>query len=207
MAVSQEPTLVATLSDLFPQSNLAVRGTLDIQYPTFTVASGAIYPRDATQPEPTVVYSDSEPGAKYTLIMSDPDLFKHNDGLSGQVRHWVQPGLTFADPGSRGKITEPATTVYLGPSPGLGTGNHRYLFVLAKQLGTPADAQQAAKFTVGGPQADLKDRMGFDVAQYVHAAGLEVVSATVMEVGGTVGSTLNDVRLMGESATNAVLGK
>jgi hypothetical protein len=53
--------------------------------------------------------------------MIDPDLTHPNDRLSGQVRHWLQPGLVFSDGGSEGwiaKTTESAVTEYLECAPG-----------------------------------------------------------------------------------------
>lgn len=54
-------------------------------------------------------------------LMIDPDLTHPNDRLSGQVRHWLQPGLVFSDGGDEGmaaKATEKAVTEYLECAPG-----------------------------------------------------------------------------------------
>jgi len=60
----------------------------------------------------------------FRRIMIDPDLLQPNDTLSGQVRHWVQPGITF-DPAELdkdgqvvGKYKEKAVTDYIPCSPG-----------------------------------------------------------------------------------------
>lgn len=55
--------------------------------------------------------------------MVDPDLTMPNDRLSGPVRHWLQPGITFnagesAEEGWVGKVTESAVTEYLECAPG-----------------------------------------------------------------------------------------
>lgn len=55
--------------------------------------------------------------------MIDPDLTHPNDRISGHVRHWLQPGLVFADGGSSGegwiaRSTENVVTEYLECAPG-----------------------------------------------------------------------------------------
>ncbi|KAI0067348.1 PEBP-like protein [Artomyces pyxidatus] len=183
----------------------SIRGVLEVTYPTFTVTSGTIYPREATQTEPTITFPGAETDAEYTLIMTDPDLMMKNDSLSGQVRHWLQPGLRFNSEW-RASSTQPAITAYLGPAPGLGTGNHRYFFVLTKQAQGVGESLLNNRFTIGGAEADLKDRMGFDVAEYIAETGLEVVD-TFMQVGGNVASTALDVKLMTESVAHKIVGK
>lgn len=112
---------------------------------------------------------------------SDPDLFKTNDP-TGQVRHWLQT-LTFNTPTP---TYHPEITSYLAPSPGPGTGYHRYTFVLCQPKsdaagGIPADLAEG--YTTGNrPDEDLKDRMGFYVDKYIQDKGLEIVAANFMLV-------------------------
>lgn len=55
--------------------------------------------------------------------MVDPDLTMPNDRLSGPVRHWLQPGIKFAEQGNAeegwfGQMEERAVTEYLECAPG-----------------------------------------------------------------------------------------
>lgn len=66
-------------------------------------------------------YSSQSSGAPSLMI--DPDLTHPNDRISGQVRHWLQPGLVFSDGGNGGegwvaRSTEKAVTEYLECAPG-----------------------------------------------------------------------------------------
>ena len=87
--------------------------------------------------EPTVTYFSGSPtvGQLYTILMYDPDA----PTITGKANwlHWLVvniPGTSAGD-----KILHPNLGVtrakYIGPSPPPGTGNHRYIIQLYRQLG------------------------------------------------------------------------
>lgn len=102
---------------------------------------------------------------------------------TGQVRHWLE--VVSFDPSSISSSSAPGTagtglpittvkelTAYLPCTPGVGSGKHRYVFLLCQQ-GTATSEGTATKvggdpeylgqgfITKNAPNEDLKDRMGF----------------------------------------------
>ncbi|KDQ08384.1 hypothetical protein BOTBODRAFT_37962 [Botryobasidium botryosum FD-172 SS1] len=187
-----------------------LRGTVEVVYPQGRVTCGEVLDREHTQVQPEVIFNAAESDAYYTIIMTDPDLLMENDKLSGQVRHWLQSNVQF-DSSGKAVFKQEATTNYLGCAPGLGTGKHRYVFIVAQQPGprpgTALDPPAVTELTTGGPDADLKSRVGFDAAKYISNAALDVVGVTYMEVAPNVASTLKDVELVAKSAANKVMGQ
>lgn len=78
---------------------------------------------------PTVTYS-ADPSAYYTLTMIDPDAPTRQNPEISEVRHWVMVNI----PGN--KVSVGQTLVeYIGSGPPQGTGLHRYIFLVFKQMG------------------------------------------------------------------------
>ena len=162
--------------------------TLGLMYNGNEVQPGAKVPRKHTLQAPTIFYP--EPG-DYVIVMIgtylsnlhirscsdryiDPDLFKTNDP-TGQVRHWVQKVSIGAD--GKANLGREITS-YLPCTPGVGSGSHRYIFVLAKMS---ASRPIGPEF-IHSPNEDLKDRMGFYLDRYIESKQLEVVAANFMLV-------------------------
>jgi hypothetical protein len=133
--------------------------------------------------------------------MTDPDLMKTNDPLDKQVRHWVQPGLS---PSASGELTASrgAHTTFLGSAPMPMTGPHRYVFILGRE---PSSAQ-APTFGERGGDADFKDRLRFQAADFIKEHNLEVVGVAFMKVAPTAGAGAADAKLMAQSALHMVTG-
>lgn len=182
-----------------------LKGVLEIAYPKVAVSAGVQPHRDEVQEEPTIRFhpiSALDKDARYTLIMTDPDLMKTNDPINGQVRHWVQPGLVPSTSGSNElTATQPAHTSFLPSAPMPLTGPHRYIFILARETGT-------TPIGVGerGGQADFKERLQFVTEDFIKQHGLEVVGVTFMRVAPTAAAGVDDVKLMAESAAHMVTG-
>lgn len=80
--------------------------------------------------EPLVSW-ETEPGALYTIICTEPDAPTRQDQSEGEVRHWlvvnvpdnlhIRDGTTIAE--------------YLGSGAPIDTGLHRYIFLVYKQIG------------------------------------------------------------------------
>jgi len=169
--------------------------------------AGTPVDRQTTQTEPDV-YSDveSDSGALYTIIMTDPDLLKKNDQMSGQVRHWLQPGLKFSGANQPAKKTTDAVSNYVGCAPAPGTGAHRYVFILARQGGSAPSRSDFPNAEPRQGDEDLKDRMGFNAYEYIQQKGLEVVGVTMMEVSANVQSAVDNVKLGAEAVAHKIQG-
>lgn len=77
---------------------------------------------------PTVTYS-ADASAYYTLTMIDPDAPTRQHPDISEVRHWVVVNI----PGN--KVNDGQTLVeYIGSGPPQGTGLHRYIFLVFKQI-------------------------------------------------------------------------
>lgn len=73
---------------------------------------------------PSVLLTDPPIPQHTRRLIVDPDLLQPNDVLSGQVRHWIEPGIIF-DPAELdkdgqvvGKHKEQAVTEYIPCMPG-----------------------------------------------------------------------------------------
>ncbi|KAI9203384.1 phosphatidylethanolamine-binding protein [Polychytrium aggregatum] len=71
-----------------------------------------------------------EEGAYYTLILTDPDVPSRKNPEDGEYRHWVVSNILNSDYANGEDLTE-----YEPPCPPVGTGLHRYIFLLYKQPG------------------------------------------------------------------------
>lgn len=108
--------------------------------------------------EPQVKYAGASKGARYTLIMADPDAPSPMSPTKRYWLHWLVTNIE-GDDLIRGDILgpkKPSLTVkeYEGPSPPRGSGYHRYYFYLFEQDGL---------LDINAPP----QRGGFDVAKFV----------------------------------------
>ncbi|GHJ90296.1 hypothetical protein NliqN6_6698 [Naganishia liquefaciens] len=202
-----------------------LQGHLTIAYPTHTVQNGEHVERVVTKDTPSIRFKPFggftvRPGdGKYSMLMVDPDLTMPNDRLSGQVRHWLQPGITFAEQGDTGEgwvghMNESAVTEYLECAPGPPGHAHRYVFLLLQE--SPSSAPQATDFPASQRTAapsdsktteNLADRMGMDVAAYLTKKGLQVVGASVMSVKPDVESLVDNAKIGAATLMDKLTGK
>lgn len=71
---------------------------------------------------------DANSNELYTLIMVDPDAPSHNAPVFRSFRHWVVVNIPGSDVATGNTIT-----TYQKPTPPLGSGRHRYVFLVYKQ--------------------------------------------------------------------------
>ena len=64
----------------------------------------------------------------FTLVMIDPDAPSREIPSRRHWRHWLVTNISGGD-----AATGEELTAYAGPSPGSGSGPHRYVFILYKQ--------------------------------------------------------------------------
>ncbi|KAJ9102853.1 hypothetical protein QFC19_004581 [Naganishia cerealis] len=199
-----------------------LEGQLSLAYPTHTIIPGEHVPRVVSKDIPVVRFkpfqeSSARPGdGKFSIMMIDPDLTHMNDRLSGQVRHWLQPGIVFSadqdEPSAGGegwwvgKVTEKAVTEYLDA--------HRYVFLLLRE--TASSAPQATDFpstqrthaaSFPKENENLADRMGFNAAEYVEKKGLKVVGVTWMFVAPDLESLVDNAKIGVATVLDKVMGK
>ncbi|XP_054157286.1 OV-16 antigen-like [Oppia nitens] len=77
--------------------------------------------------QPSIEWS-IEPEAYYTLVMTDPDVPSRKDPTNAEVKHWLVINI----PGNQVSKGE-SLAAYRGSGPPLGSGLHRYVFLVYKQ--------------------------------------------------------------------------
>jgi len=96
---------------------------LEVTYGS-TAADGKLMTQAATSAKPTLKFADFEAGAKYTVIMVDPDAPSAKEAQKGKYyMHWILKDASGADlSGGTDALA------YNGPTPPPGSGVHRYEF-------------------------------------------------------------------------------
>lgn len=79
--------------------------------------------------KPRVVWSAVD-GDLYALLMTDPDAPSRDDPKFREFRHWAVINIPGSNVASGREVFE-----YIGSGPPMGTGLHRYIFLLYKQNG------------------------------------------------------------------------
>ncbi|KAG0044631.1 hypothetical protein BGZ83_010146, partial [Gryganskiella cystojenkinii] len=134
------------------------------------VALGNTLAVNETQHAPQVSFLPDSPSSKYTLIFTDPDAPSRNDAKWREYRHWVvtniSPGSGDFQPANLSQGT--CLTPYMGPAPPAGSGPHRYVFSLYKQVPT----SNASLLTTPLNASAVKS---FKTRQFASQAGLELV--------------------------------
>ena len=92
----------------------------------FLSRGNVIKPKEATT-EPYVHYECPENDFLWTLLLTNPD--GHFTDNSSEYLHWMVSNIKGNDV-STGQVIAP----YLQPFPAFGTGYHRHVFVLFKQV-------------------------------------------------------------------------
>ena len=86
--------------------------------------------------QPVSLQWNSEPDTLYTLIMSDPDAPARQYPTYREILHWLVVNVSENDV-SRGDTILP----YGGSGPPQGTGLHRYVFLVFKQIRGPIEVE------------------------------------------------------------------
>ena len=96
---------------------------LEVTYGS-TAADGKLMTQAETSAKPTLKFADFEAGAKYTVIMVDPDAPSAKEAQAGKYyMHWILKDASGADlSGGTDALA------YNGPTPPAGSGVHRYEF-------------------------------------------------------------------------------
>lgn len=100
---------------------------------------------------PTVTW-DTEPGALYTLIMTDPDAPSRSNPKFREWHHWLVANI----PGNDLKKGDELSG-YISSAPPQGTGLHRYVYLVYKQPGKIEDKEHGhLPSTSGAKRANFK---------------------------------------------------
>ncbi|EIW75789.1 PEBP-like protein [Coniophora puteana RWD-64-598 SS2] len=169
--------------NITPKYIHTVPEVLSVSYGGKSISPGEVLPRSQTLERPAVSYHSAKQDTDYAILMIDPDLFTTDDP-TGEVRHWLEI-VRFSTGDSSGTATPVRTiTEYLPCTPGLGSGQHRYIFVLAEGAseGPLRDGgiEGVQPETKNAPKEDLKDRMGFHIQEWLAKYGLRPVAANFM---------------------------
>lgn len=107
---------------------------LEVSYGHHKVDLGNILTPTQVKDMPTHIHWPTEPGALYTLIMTDPDAPSRKDPIYREWHHWLVVNI-------EGNHVNHGTTLseYVGSGPPKGTGLHRYVFLAFKQPKKLAD--------------------------------------------------------------------
>ncbi|XP_048186388.1 phosphatidylethanolamine-binding protein 4 isoform X2 [Perognathus longimembris pacificus] len=82
--------------------------------------------------EPLVKFPGASEGAKYILVMVDPDAPSRLNPKARFWRHWLVADIKGSDI-KKGRVQGQELTAYLPPNPPVDTGFHRYQFFLYHQ--------------------------------------------------------------------------
>uniref|UniRef100_A0A7S0H8Z1 Phosphatidylethanolamine-binding protein n=1 Tax=Hanusia phi TaxID=3032 RepID=A0A7S0H8Z1_9CRYP len=151
--ISQEQA--GLVPDLFPQP-FQEKSILRVKYPNWvksavdltnvasfggtpTKGAGEIQPGQLITPtqaqDRPVVGWEAEPGAYYTLVMTDPDAPSPSSPTLREWVHWVRVNIPGDNLPCDGEDGGDDLKAYVGAGPPKGTGQHRYFFLLFKQPG------------------------------------------------------------------------
>lgn len=111
---------------------------------------------------PPKVNWSAEPGALYTLCMTDPDAPSRQDPKFREWHHWLVVNIPGNDV-SKGETM----SQYVGSGPPKGTGLHRYVFLVYKQPGKISPDEPKLTNTSGD------GRGKFSIKKFAHKYKLE----------------------------------
>ncbi|EYB84013.1 hypothetical protein Y032_0324g2528 [Ancylostoma ceylanicum] len=109
---------------------------------------------------------DTEPGALYTVIFTDPDAPSRKEHTFREWHHWLIINVPGNDIAKGDVLSE-----YIGSGPPQGTGLHRYVFLVYKQPGRITDSEHGHLTNRSG-----EGRGGFKTEKFVakHKLGTPV---------------------------------
>ncbi|CAG5049633.1 unnamed protein product [Parnassius apollo] len=107
---------------------VAPTALLKVTYPSgVEVKEGNELTPTQVKDQPTVSW-DAEQNAFYTVAMTDPDAPSRKEPKYREYQHWLVGNVPGSDV-SKGDVL----SAYVGAGPPLGTGLHRYVFLVYKQ--------------------------------------------------------------------------
>nr|P31729.2 RecName: Full=OV-16 antigen; Flags: Precursor [Onchocerca volvulus] len=109
---------------------------VNVSYNNLTVNLGNELTPTQVKNQPTKVSWDAEPGALYTLVMTDPDAPSRKNPVFREWHHWLIINISGQNVSSGTVLSD-----YIGSGPRKGTGLHRYVFLVYKQPGSITDTQ------------------------------------------------------------------
>jgi phosphatidylethanolamine-binding protein (PEBP) family uncharacterized protein len=133
---------------------------------------------------PTIVTSVFPTTGKAVLFLIDLDVPRN--GTRVNLLHWFAPDVL--QPASGGPLTVLITSgaPYLQPNPPVGDSPHRYVFLLYSQ---PSNFTVPTAFANINPPTNTTARVGFNLTNFVKAAGLSIpLAANFITVQNTTGT-------------------
>lgn len=129
-------------------------------------------------PNPELGTRGLDCNARYLIISLDLDVILPETSTQTVVLHWLQSNFTFTCngkgnshvllPGDDDHLHSSYTAPYIAPQPPPGT-HHRYVFLLFNQSEV-YDFPQCFEYI---PPKTMEARAGFDIRQFMDAAGLD----------------------------------
>ncbi|CAL5867125.1 uncharacterized protein PFLUO_LOCUS1337 [Penicillium psychrofluorescens] len=162
---------------------------LQVRYPgEIWVWPGMTLDVQDTKTVPEIGHASLHCGTRYLILFLDLDVMIPGTAIQTVVLHWYQPDLILncTETNSPGHLVPsdgsggPSSPIaeYIGPQPPLGS-HHRYVYLLYVQ---PLKYRFPACFSHIPPE-NMAARAGFDVRQFMQAAGLDVPLAVTYFFG------------------------
>ncbi|KDE03930.1 hypothetical protein MVLG_05622 [Microbotryum lychnidis-dioicae p1A1 Lamole] len=124
-----------------------------------------------TKETPVISFVTEDTDLTYAVLSFDPDAPSREDQKFGPWRHLIQGGLKVKPESTEVTVIEEPLTPWAPPSPGQGTGPHRYCFALYKQ--TQTILPMAEQSHIQGNERP--ERRTFKVADFAQQNGLELI--------------------------------
>ncbi|SCV69571.1 BQ2448_2591 [Microbotryum intermedium] len=124
-----------------------------------------------TKETPVFSFVTEDTESSYAILSFDPDAPSREDQKFGPWRHLIQGGLKVKPESTEVTVTEESLSPWVAPSPGQGTGLHRYCFALYKQ--TQALLPMVEQAHIQGNERP--ERRTFKVADFAQQNGLELI--------------------------------
>lgn len=113
--------------------------------------------------------------SSYVLLMVDLDA---PGGITNHTfspfLHWLIPVSAASSEIPKGETSATPVAPYIGPAPPVGTGKHRYVFLL---LSVPSPVFQWPESFPAFDAAKVESRILFDVEKFARAGGFQPVAA------------------------------
>ncbi|XP_069963572.1 protein D3 [Bactrocera oleae] len=119
-----------------------------------SVEQGNVLTPTLVKDQPTIAWK-ADPGALYTLCLTDPDAPSRTDPIYREWHHWLVGNIPGCDV-SKGEVL----SAYIGSGPPPKTGLHRYVFLVYKQSGKLTFDEKRL------PNNSGDDRGGFKIAAF-----------------------------------------
>jgi phosphatidylethanolamine-binding protein (PEBP) family uncharacterized protein len=110
--------------------------TVEVKFGDLKVEFGNELTPTQVQNRPTHLKWDTESGALYTLLLTDPDAPSRKEPTFREWHHWLVVNIPGTDVGKGDVLAD-----YIGSGPPEGTGLHRYVYLVFKQSGKVEDKE------------------------------------------------------------------